>query len=140
MVFKWLSGLFPRFQVIVFRLTTGRAIAAMRGMPILLLTTVGRKTGKQRTTPLVYIRDGEKYVVTASNNGRDTDPAWYRNLLANPDVAIEIPGQRIRARAAVASPAEHEKFWANLVARAPFFEGYRKGTSRAIPMVLLAPR
>ena len=135
-----MSRLFGRFQILVFRLTDGGALSSMRGMPVLLLTTIGRKAGKRRTTPLMYIVDGEKYILTASNNGSDRDPAWYRNLLSEPGVHIELPGRSLQARAAMAKPAEQEKYWPQLVARAPFFDGYRKGTTRPIPMVILTPQ
>jgi F420H(2)-dependent quinone reductase len=138
--FKFLFYLFTRFQILIFRFTGGRALASMRGMPVLLLTTTGRKTGKRRTTPLMYIRDGEKYVITASNSGSDHGPAWYRNLLAEPGVEVDVPGRRLHVQSAVAKPAEHEKYWAQLVTRAPFFEAYRKGTSRHIPIVILTPQ
>jgi deazaflavin-dependent oxidoreductase (nitroreductase family) len=134
-----LFKLFMKLQVAVFRLTNGRLMASLRGMPVLLLTTVGRKTKQVRTTPLMYIRDGDNYVITASNNGRDQHPAWLYNLKASPQVIIELPGKRIQAVALVATPAEQERLWSQLVAQASFFDGYRKGTTRNIPMVLLRP-
>jgi len=111
----------------------------MRGMPILLLITVGRKTWQRRTTPLMYIRDGDSYVITASNNGRDTHPAWFLNLEATPQVTIEVPGKRLQAIASTATTAERERLWPQLVAQAPFFDDYQKGTARPIPMVRLRP-
>ena len=140
MVFVSLFKMFMRVQIAVFRLTNGKAMSAMRGMPILLLTTVGRKTGKRRTTPLMYLRDGESYVITASNNGRDRQPAWFLNLQALPQVQIDVPGKRLDMSASVAAQKERDRLWAQLVAKAPFFDGYQKGTTRPIPMVLLRPR
>jgi F420H(2)-dependent quinone reductase len=140
MVADALFKLFMMAQIAVFRLTNGKAMANMRGMPVLLLTTVGRKTKKVRTTPLMYIKDGESYVVTASNNGRDQYPGWFRNLQATPDVRIEVPGQGLMVTASVASAVDHTRLWPQLVAKAPFFEGYRKGTSRPIPIVILKTR
>jgi deazaflavin-dependent oxidoreductase (nitroreductase family) len=140
MVFEALFKVFIRFQIAAFRLTHGRAMAAMRGMPVLLLTTVGRKTGKRRTTPLMYLRDGERFVITASNNGKARHPAWFHNLQAGPQVEIEIPGQRLDVSASVATQMERDRLWPRLVSRAPFFDGYQKGTSRPIPMILLMPR
>jgi len=112
----------------------------MRGTPVLLLNTVGRKTGKPRTTPVMYIRDDDAYVITASNGGADKHPAWFLNIEASPQVEIEVPGKRIPVLASIATPVEHERLWAQLVARAPGFDGYQKGTTRIIPMVLLRPR
>jgi F420H(2)-dependent quinone reductase len=140
MIFEWIFKLFMKVQVAVFRRTNGKSMASMRGMPVLLLTTVGRKTRQPRTTPLMYIRDGSNYVITASNNGRDKHPAWFYNLQADPQVVIELPGQRLEVTASIVGPAEYKGLWARLVSQAPFFDGYRKGTSRAIPMVLLKPR
>ena len=140
MVFEALFKIFIRFQIAAFRLTNGRAMSAIRGMPILLLTTVGRKTGKRRTTPLMYIRDGERYVITASNNGKARHPAWFHNLQASPQAQIEIPGERLDASASVATQIERDRLWPQLVSKAPFFDGYQRNTSRLIPMVLLKPR
>jgi len=140
MVFNTLFRFFMGVQIALFRMTKGRAMSAMRGMPVLLLTTVGRKTGKRRTTPLMYIRDGERYVITASNSGRDKHPAWLHNLQASPNVQIEIPGKRLEVSVSVATQSEREWLWPQLVAQAPFFDGYQKGTTRTIPMVMLKSR
>jgi deazaflavin-dependent oxidoreductase (nitroreductase family) len=127
-------------QIAVFRLTKGAAMSFMRGMPVLILNTVGRKSGKARTTPVMYLRDGENYVIIASNNGRDQHPGWYYNLVASPDVAIEIPGKVLEVSATIASPENHSRLWPELVAQAPFFDAYRAGTSRSIPMMILKLR
>jgi deazaflavin-dependent oxidoreductase (nitroreductase family) len=132
-------NLFGMVQVFVFRFTHGNGMAFMRGMPILLLNTVGRKSGKKRTTPLMFIRDGDNYVITASNNGSDKHPAWYHNIKGSAQIEIEVPGKHIEAVPSIASEAEKERLWPQLVALAPFFDGYRKGTSRSIPMILLRP-
>lgn len=137
MIFNWLFKLFKRLQIAVFRRSQGKSMAFMRGVPVLLLTTTGRHTQKQQTTPLMYIRDGEDYVITASNNGRPRHPSWLYNLQASPQVTIEVPGKTLEVIAAVATPAEREPLWPQLVARAPFFDGYQKATSRPIPMVIL---
>ncbi len=140
MVFEALFKLFTRFQIAAFRWTNGRAMSALRGMPILLLTTVGRKTGKRRTTPLMYIRDGETYVITASNSGSARHPSWFHNLQASPQADIELPGQCLEVSATVASQTEKDRLWPQLVSKAPFFDGYQRKSSRLIPMVLLKPR
>ncbi len=140
MVFEALFKLFTRVQIAAFRWTNGRAMSALRGMPILLLTTVGRKSGKRRTSPLMYIRDGERYVITASNNGKDRLPAWFHNLRASQQVQIEVPGKRLDVFATVATQVERDRLWPQLVSKAPFFDGYQTKSSRVIPMVLLEPR
>jgi len=114
-------------------------MSSMRGMPLLLLTTVGRKTGQPRTTPVMYVRDGDDYVITASNNGSDKHPAWFYNLQASPQAQIEVPGKRLEVSASVVSPAERDRLWSQLVAQAPFFDNYQKGTTRVIPMIRLRP-
>ena len=121
--------LFMQLQIFIFRRTRGKWMSSMRGMPVLLLNTVGRKSGKPRTTPLMYIRDGGAYVITASNSGADKHPAWFHNLEASPRVEIEIPGKRLPVSASKATPAEHDRLWAQQVAQAPFFDGYQKGTT-----------
>jgi deazaflavin-dependent oxidoreductase (nitroreductase family) len=140
MVFDWIFKLVTKFQVAVFRRTNGKYLSSIRGMPILLLTTIGRKTGQLRTTPLMYIRDGEKYIITASNNGRDKHPAWFYNLQASPQVEIDVPGKHLKVTGELATSAEKERLWPILVAQAPFFDGYRKKTSREIPMIVLERR
>jgi deazaflavin-dependent oxidoreductase (nitroreductase family) len=140
MVFDWLFKLVSKIQVAVFRGTDGKYMAFMRGMPVLLLTTIGRKSGQARTTPLMYIQDGESYVITASNNGRDKHPAWFYNLKASPQAEIALPGKRLQVAATIATTTEKDRLWPELVEQAPFFDDYRKKTSRDIPMVLLKPR
>lgn len=137
MIFDWLFKLFMRLQIAVFRRSNGNRMASMRGMPVLLLTTRGRKTRLERTTPVMYIRDGEAYVITASNNGRSHHPSWFYNLQASSRVSIEVRGKHLPAIASVATPAERERLWPQLVAQAPFFGDYQKKSARLIPMVWL---
>src|SRR5215212_9589646 len=139
MIFETLFKVVTRVQIFIFRRTQGKRMAYMRGMPILLLNTVGRKSGKSRTTPLMYFRDGENYVITASNLGRDQYPSWFYNLKNSSQVEIEVPGQRLVVSPSIASESEQARLWPQLVAQAPFFDEYRKGTTRPIPLVLLRP-
>jgi len=129
--------LFLLIQITIFRLTNGRLMASMRGMPVLLLNTVGRKTGKKRTTPLMYVKDGDDFIITASNNGRDHHPGWFYNLKECPQVTIEVPDRKLLVNASVATKEESARLWPILISEAPFFDKYRKGTSRNIPMVVL---
>jgi deazaflavin-dependent oxidoreductase (nitroreductase family) len=140
MIFDTLFKLFTRVQVFVFRRTHGKIMSFMRGMPILLLTTIGRKSGKSRTAPLMYIRYGENYVISASNNGRDKYPSWFHNLKNSSQVEIEVPGKQFMVSPTIATEDEQTRLWAQLVAQAPFFDDYRKGTTRPIPLVLLRPK
>ncbi len=139
MVVKWIFRQFIRFQVYVYRRSGGKRFGHLRGMPLLLLTTVGRRTGKTRVTPVMYIRDGNNYVITASNGGADRHPSWFANLQANPQTTIEVDGMTRTVMAHKASSEEKGRLWARLVEQAPFFEAYRKKTTRDIPMVVLQP-
>ena len=137
MVSNWILRQFMRFQVYMYRRSGGKRMGHLRGMPVLLLTTVGRKTGKERVTPVMYLRDGDNYVVTASNNGRDKQPSWLLNLKAHPQTKIEVDGITRSVMAQQASVEEKGRLWPQLVERAPFFEGYQRSTKRDIPMVIL---
>src|SRR5262245_42732960 len=101
---RWMS----RVHVFLYRLTNGRLGGKALGAPVLLLTTTGKKTGKQRTTPLLYLQDGEQWVVVASNSGRDEAPAWWGNLKANPRAQVQVQSRRATVTAQQASPEEKE--------------------------------
>jgi deazaflavin-dependent oxidoreductase (nitroreductase family) len=139
MIGKWIFKQFIRLQIFMYRRSGGKSFGRLRGMPILLLTTIGRKSGKQRVTPVMYIRDGNNYVVTASNSGEDKHPGWFVNLRTNPQITIEVDGITKSVMARQSSPQEKERLWAQLVEQAPFFDGYQKKTRREIPMVILEP-
>ncbi len=139
MVVKWIFRQFIRFQIFVYRRSGGKRFGHLRGMPLLLLTTVGRKTGKQRVTPVMYVRDGNNYVITASNGGANRHPGWFANLQANPQTTIAVDGMTRTVMAHKASMEEKGRLWPRLVEQAPFFEGYRKKTTRDIPMIILQP-
>ncbi|HEX8997503.1 MAG TPA: nitroreductase/quinone reductase family protein [Ktedonobacterales bacterium] len=129
------------FTVIMHALTGGRAYRGDESSPagFLKLTTTGRKTGMQRTTELVYLRDGADYVVTASYGGGPRNPSWFYNLRSNPDVTIDVHGGRKRGVAEVADPEKRKELWARLIAIAPMYRGYEKRTQREIPMVIVHP-
>jgi deazaflavin-dependent oxidoreductase (nitroreductase family) len=139
MIVKWIFQQFMKFQIFMYRRSGGKRMGSLRGMPLLLLTTIGRKTGQQRVTPLMYFRDGENYVVTASNAGRDKQPAWFVNLQSNPQTMIEVDGTTQNMMAHQAAAEEKARLWPQLVEQAPFFEDYQKNTTRDIPMVVLQP-
>lgn len=125
----------------VYRLSGGRVGGRwLRGAPVLLLTTVGRKSGQPRTAPLLYLKQGSDYVVVASKGGMSHHPLWYRNLEANPDVEIQIGRQKIEARARRASGDEKRALWPKLVAMYPDYDLYQARTERDIPVVILSPR
>ena len=108
-----------------------------RKYPVVLLTTTGAKTGKERVTPLNFCEDDGRLVVIASKGGSATDPAWYRNLVANPIVTIEHEGETFRARASTAKEPERTRLFDKQAALMPFFDGYRKRVkAREIPVVV----
>ena len=121
-----------------FRANQGR-VATFARQPLLLLTHIGAKTGKQRTNPLAYFRDGDRYIIVASKGGAPTNPDWYYNLLANPQATIEVGNERLEVTAEPAGPAERERLWGMVIERNPAFKEYEKKTRRTIPLVILMP-
>ena len=114
--------------------TGGRA---RPGMNDLLLTTRGRRSGKLRRTALVYVRDGERYVLAASHAGADRHPAWYLNLVADPDVTVQVGVETFAGRARTATADEKPALWQVIVAAMPSYRGYQDATSRDIPVVIV---
>jgi deazaflavin-dependent oxidoreductase (nitroreductase family) len=112
----------------------------MGGLDLLLLTTVGRKSGKRRTAPLLYRRDGDKVVLIASKGGAPEHPLWYNNLKANPDVEVQIRGDTLALRARDATAEERPRLWAMMAEKWKDYDNYQKKTSREIPVVVLEPR
>jgi len=125
---------------VLYRATGGRFGSRLLGMPVLLLTTTGRRSGKSRTTPLLYVRDGDAVVVVASNGGSDFFPAWWLNLRSNPQAEVEIGRARTRVIARKASPAERVRLWPEFTSGYPGYAKYATRTSREIPVVILEPR
>lgn len=109
------------------------------GVHTLLLTTTGRKSGEPYTTPLIYGRQGDHYVVVASKGGADTHPDWYHNLVDHPEVEVQVAANRFTATARVASPEEKAELWPNMTAIWPAYDDYAEQTDRDIPVVLLTP-
>jgi deazaflavin-dependent oxidoreductase (nitroreductase family) len=129
------------FSVMMYHLTGERAYRGSADSPagFLKLTTTGRKSGKQRSTHLIYIRDGSAYVVTASNGGKQRHPGWFYNARSNPQVSIQVQDTQLSAVAEIAGPEKRKELWARLLSIAPFYAGYEKRASREIPMVILRP-
>lgn len=109
------------------------------GAPVLLLTVVGRKSGLRRRTALIYGRSGTDYVVLASAGGTPWHPAWYLNLVANPEVEVQIMADKFAARARTAEGGERERLWDRMTGIWPDHEVYQKKTDRPIPVVVLEP-
>ena len=122
-----------------YQLSGGIIGAKVSGMPVLLLTTTGRKSGRKRTTPLTHQRDGDSYVVIASNGGHDNHPTWYLNVRANPDAEIVIGREKTRVRAETANDADRERLYAQAVSVFPGYAEYQQQTKRKIPVVIFRP-
>jgi deazaflavin-dependent oxidoreductase (nitroreductase family) len=121
-----------------FRANEGKVGGMFEGKNVLLLTTIGAKSGAERLSPLVYTRDGDRYVVAASMGGAPKNPAWYHNLVANPKVTVEVGTEKFEATATViADRAERDRLYAGMVAHAEGFADYEKKTERVIPIVVL---
>ena len=123
----------------LYEKTDGR-FTWLGGLPVLLLRTIGRKSGQERTAALVYLRDGDDLVIVASNGGSDTPPHWLLNIQQQPQVGVQIGRQRMRMRARVAARDERERLWP-LVNRnnSNRYDGYQAKTPRQIPLVILSP-
>jgi F420H(2)-dependent quinone reductase len=123
----------------VYRASGGRLAGEARNLPVLLLTTTGRKTGKQRTVPLLFIRDGDDLVVVASNGGMDWFPAWWLNLQQRPAAVVEIGRERRDVTAGKAGLARRARLWPEFTGRYPGYLEYEGRTPREIPLVILHP-
>ncbi|HVM03114.1 MAG TPA: nitroreductase/quinone reductase family protein [Acidimicrobiales bacterium] len=119
------------------RATGGRLGRRLAGMPVLFLTTRGRRTGRRRTVPLTYFDDGGALVVVASYAGDDRDPAWYRNLLACPEVDVTVGRERRAMVARPATPEEKARLWPRIVAAYAGYRRYQARTDRDIPLAVL---
>ncbi|TDQ05353.1 nitroreductase family deazaflavin-dependent oxidoreductase [Labedaea rhizosphaerae] len=107
---------------------------------VLVLATTGRRTGWPRRNCLIYGTSGDDFVVVASKAGEDDDPAWFKNLVADPSVGVQVGTRRFTARARVATPAEREQLWPQMVGIFPLYAEYAQKTDRVIPVVLLSPQ
>jgi len=130
-------SLFGAEHVRRYRETGGEVGYVWNGAPTLLLTTTGRRTGDRRTTPLIFGRDGERYVVVASQGGAPRHPSWYLNLSADPDVELQVKDEVFAARARTAEPEERGRLWELMTAIWPHYDAYQQKTDREIPVAVL---
>jgi deazaflavin-dependent oxidoreductase (nitroreductase family) len=128
-----------RLHRALYQLTDGRVGRRLVHNDMLLLTTTGRRTGRPHTVPLLYLGEGDTLVVIASYGGRDRHPAWYLNLVATPEVEVQVRKGRFRARARTAGPEERSSWWPRVVAAYGDYAVYQTRTDRMIPVVLLEP-
>ncbi|HKW91286.1 MAG TPA: nitroreductase family deazaflavin-dependent oxidoreductase [Methylomirabilota bacterium] len=120
-----------------YRESGGKDGHIWEGVTTLLLTTTGRRSGQPRTTPLIYGRDGDRYLVVASRGGAPQHPAWYENLVAKPEIEVQVMADRFEARARTASKAEKPALWAIMAKIWPAYDEYQARTSREIPLVII---
>jgi deazaflavin-dependent oxidoreductase (nitroreductase family) len=134
------DGLFGQEHVRVYRESGGERGYNWRGQTILLLTTKGRVSGQERTTPLIHCTDAGRWVVIASKGGAPDHPDWYKNLRADPEATIQVKDERIPVRATVASGEDRTRLWRLMTETWPAYEQYQQKTSREIPVVVLERR
>ncbi|BBZ30536.1 deazaflavin-dependent nitroreductase [Mycolicibacterium madagascariense] len=130
---------FSRAHIAVYQRTNGRLGAQLLWFPAALLTTTGRKSGQQRTTATLCLRDGERVILPASFGGRESNPAWYLNLKANPAVRVQVRDEHLSMTARDATDEERRRYWPVLIKMYPPYKGYRDATDRKIPLVVCEP-
>ncbi len=134
---RWLLGLITRVQRWLYVQTDGRIGASFFGMQMLLLTTVGRRSGIRRTVPLLYVTDAERFIVVGSNAGDDRAPAWWLNLQRHPHARIQVGADHYAVKAREAEAEETQRMWGLLTDSYHYYEDYRRRTAREIPIVVL---
>ncbi len=122
-----------------FRANQGRVGGHFEGKTLLLLHTRGARSGQDRINPVAYVRDGDRFIVIASKGGAPTNPDWYYNILADPQVTIEVGTEKFEARATVAEEPERTHLYNKMVEMMPSFDDYRRKTERVIPVIILTP-
>ena len=122
-----------------YRLTGGLVGGRVGRAPVLLLTTTGRKSGRRRTTPLLYVQDGRDLVIIASNGGSDRHPGWWVNLRHDPRAEVQLGRERLSMRAEKAGAEEKGRLWPRITEMYPQYDGYQRRTKREIPVVILRP-
>ncbi len=123
-----------------FRATRGNSDWPFEGRPLLLLTTIGARSGERRTTPMMYMSDGDRLIVFASNVGAPKNPAWYHNLVAHPEVTVEVGNETFDGLAVVTEGAERNRIWSKTIEQYPFFAEHQAKTTRQIPVIALERR
>ncbi len=129
---EWNRGIIEEFRV-----NAGKVGGQFEGVPLLLLTTTGAKSGQPRTNPMAYLPDGDRVVVFASKGGAPTHPDWYRNLAARPEVTVEVGAETFRATAVITTGEERDRLFARQAQLFPGFAEYQAKTTRQIPVIAL---
>ena len=136
---RWLIALITVLHRLVYQKTGGWIGGWLPGQRFLLLSTIGRRTGEVRTQPLLYVRDGKRFVVVGSNGGDDRAPAWWLNLQAWPEARVQAGREICAVRARAAQGVERDTLWVLLERSYKYYADYRRRTSREIPVVILEP-
>ncbi len=134
-----MTKLFVAANASIYQMTGGRLGSQLGPQSVLLMHTVGRKSGKSFTTPLTFFRDGENYLVVASNWGQETPPTWFLNLMQQGSTTIQVKDKMIQVRARQAEGEEYQRLWKVVSSRNPQYLQYQKGLQRQIPIVVLTP-
>ena len=135
-IIKWMS----RINTWAYKATKGKVGGKfLKGAPVALLTTIGRKTGEPRVSPLLYLREGNRVILVASQGGAATNPMWYLNLKANPKVTVQIKDEVLTLTARDATETERTEYWPKLTAMYSSFDDYQSWTDRVIPVVICDP-
>jgi deazaflavin-dependent oxidoreductase (nitroreductase family) len=127
---------FARAHIWVYQHTNGILGAKLLRFPAALITTTGRRTGEPRTTPTLYLRDGDQILLPASFGGRDANPGWYHNLKADPKVHVQIRNEHFDLTARDATDEERSRYWPRLIEMYPPYRNYREATDRVIPLMV----
>lgn len=133
----FLRKLVSPLNTLVYRLSGGRMMAKSKDVPLLLLTTTGRRSHKARTAPLLFLEEGDAFIVIASFGGQPEHPAWYLNLEADPHATVQIGRQELAVRAETLHGDDRERLWKRITDAHSSFEGYKRKTTRTIPVVAL---
>ncbi len=120
-----------------FRENAGKVGGPFAGKTLLILHTIGAKSGKKHINPVAYVTDGDRFVIIASKGGAPTHPDWYFNIVANPQVEVEVGSELFKARASVAAEPERTRLYGKMVEMMPGFADYQKKTTRIIPVIIL---
>jgi deazaflavin-dependent oxidoreductase (nitroreductase family) len=123
-----------------FRANGGKVGGPFEGAPLLLIHSVGARSGEEHINPVMYLPDGERYVVFASKGGAPTNPAWYHNLKVHPEVTVEVGSEKVQVTAREAQGSEHDELYSRQAAAYPQFAEYQTKTTRIIPVVVLTPK
>lgn len=130
---KWMSSA----NTWLYEKSGGKILGKFGGAPVMLLTTIGRKSGEPRTKPLLYLRDGDDVICVGSQGGRATHPLWYKNLVANPECTVQIGSDTSKRRARTATPDDKDRLWPKLIEMYDSFDTYQTWTDRTIPVIIL---